>query len=124
MPTAIKTARTIPLRTWTWQRPKKSQSLSNRRHFHTKLKAQSVAVPLSEKPAVFEKRQSWSALESVMDRRAKAGKLIAGVAAASDSDMFKAPVSALALQDQGHISFLTVCTTSGSRKSNGQEMGR
>ncbi|WQF77681.1 Putative aminotransferase, class I/classII, pyridoxal phosphate-dependent transferase, major [Colletotrichum destructivum] len=61
--------------------------------FHSKRGDRSVAeaVP-AESKAVFEKRQKPSPFDGVRERRAKAGKLIAGVAAASDSDMFKAPV--------------------------------
>lgn len=45
------------------------------------------AEPIRPKRA----RQSTS-LGDVLERRAKAGKLVAGTAAYSDSDMFKAPV--------------------------------
>lgn len=34
-----------------------------------------------------------SIIDEILARRAKAGKLVAGVAAASDSDMWKGPVS-------------------------------
>ena len=34
-----------------------------------------------------------SVIDEILARRAKAGKLVAGVAAASDSDMWKGPVS-------------------------------
>ncbi|GJC80186.1 aromatic amino acid aminotransferase C56E4.03 [Colletotrichum liriopes] len=62
------------------------------RQFHSKSGDRSVAdaVPI-ERKAIFEKRQEPSPFDGVRERRAKAGKLIAGVAAASDSDMFKAP---------------------------------
>lgn len=65
----------------------------NQHSFHSKRGDRSVAeaVP-AESEAVFEKRQKPSPFDGVRERRAKAGKLIAGVAAASDSDMFKAPV--------------------------------
>lgn len=38
-------------------------------------------------------KQRPSAVGDVLARRARAGKLVAGIAAASDSDMFKGPVS-------------------------------
>ncbi|KAK2005114.1 aromatic amino acid aminotransferase [Colletotrichum falcatum] len=62
------------------------------RAFHSKSGDRSVAdaVPI-ERKATFEKRQEPSPFDGVRERRAKAGKLIAGVAAASDSDMFKTP---------------------------------
>ncbi|EFQ26531.1 aromatic amino acid aminotransferase [Colletotrichum graminicola] len=62
------------------------------RAFHSKSSDRSVAdaAPI-ERKATFEKRQEPSPFDGVRERRAKAGKLIAGVAAASDSDMFKAP---------------------------------
>lgn len=64
-----------------------------RRPFHTKPGAQSAgeAAPV-QKNATFEKQHVPSPFDSIRERRAKAGKLVAGVAAASDSDMFKAPV--------------------------------
>ncbi|CAI0655387.1 unnamed protein product, partial [Colletotrichum noveboracense] len=65
---------------------------SSRRPFNSKSGDRSVAdaVPV-ERQAHFEKRQEPSPFDGVRERRRKAGKLIAGVAAASDSDMFKAP---------------------------------
>ncbi|KAF6841578.1 aromatic amino acid aminotransferase I [Colletotrichum musicola] len=64
----------------------------SQRTFNSKSGDRSVAdaVPV-ERQAVFEKRQEPSPFDGVRERRRKAGKLIAGVAAASDSDMFKAP---------------------------------
>ncbi|TDZ26347.1 Aromatic amino acid aminotransferase [Colletotrichum orbiculare MAFF 240422] len=64
----------------------------HQRSFNFKSSDRSVAdaVPV-ERQATFEKRQTPSPFDGVRERRAKAGKLIAGVAAASDSDMFKAP---------------------------------
>lgn len=41
------------------------------------------------------KSQGASVIDEIKARRAKAGKLVAGVAAASDSDMFKGSVSCL-----------------------------
>jgi len=45
------------------------------------------------RPAHYDTSQQLSAIDAVKERRLKAGKLVAGVAAASDSDMFKGPVS-------------------------------
>lgn len=44
------------------------------------------------RPARYESEPKPSALDDIAARRAKAGKLIAGVAAASNSDMFKGSV--------------------------------
>ncbi|KXH43371.1 aromatic amino acid aminotransferase [Colletotrichum nymphaeae SA-01] len=68
------------------------EPVASQRPFHSKSSDRSVAdaVPV-ERKATFEKRQQPSPFDGVRERRAKAGKLIAGVAAASDSDMFKAP---------------------------------
>lgn len=41
------------------------------------------------------KSQGATVIDEIKARRAKAGKLVAGVAAASDSDMFKGSVSCL-----------------------------
>lgn len=55
-------------------------------------------VPVPEAPQIRPgKRPIASAIDAVLDRRAQAGRLIAGVAAASDSDMFKGPVGWLYL---------------------------
>lgn len=72
------------------------EPVASQRPFHSKSSDRSVAdaVPV-ERKATFEKRQQPSPFDGVRERRAKAGKLIAGVAAASDSDMFKAPVCCL-----------------------------
>lgn len=66
---------------------------TSKRPFNSKSSDRSVAdaVPV-ERQATFEKRQEPSPFDGVRERRAKAGKLIAGVAAASDSEMFKSPV--------------------------------
>jgi aromatic amino acid aminotransferase I len=45
------------------------------------------------RPAHYDTSQQLSAIDAVKERRLKAGRLVAGVAAASDSDMFKGPVS-------------------------------
>lgn len=45
--------------------------------------------------AHFDKENGLHGIAEITARRAKAGKLVAGVAAASDSDMFKGPVSAI-----------------------------
>lgn len=39
------------------------------------------------------------AIDDIMARRAQAGKLVAGIAAASDSDMFKSSVSVEGMSD-------------------------
>lgn len=61
--------------------------------FHTKSHCSSIAAVPATEPARFDKGQRPSAIDEVLARRAKSGKLVAGVAAASDSDMFKGPVS-------------------------------
>lgn len=45
------------------------------------------------KQAHFESGRGLRAIDEILARRAKAGKLVAGIAAASDSDMFKGSVS-------------------------------
>ena len=45
------------------------------------------------KQAHHESRRGMRAIDGIMARRAQAGKLVAGIAAASDSDMFKDSVS-------------------------------
>ncbi|KAL9943809.1 hypothetical protein D7B24_003906 [Verticillium nonalfalfae] len=66
--------------------------LMSRRSFHAKPKLNSAgeAAPVQQ-DAVLENKQPISVFDSIRERRAKAGKLVAGVAAVSDSDMFKAP---------------------------------
>jgi aromatic amino acid aminotransferase I / 2-aminoadipate transaminase len=54
------------------------------------------------RPATFEKEDGASRIADVMARRAQAGKLVAGVAAYSDSDMFKGPVSLPNTPDAAH----------------------
>lgn len=44
-------------------------------------------------PIPVQKPRDSVTINDILERRAKAGKLVAGVAAASNSDMFKAPVS-------------------------------
>ncbi|KAI9171981.1 Aromatic amino acid aminotransferase [Paramyrothecium foliicola] len=51
------------------------------------------AVAAAALPARHEKEQRPSAIDKIMARRAQAGKLVAGTAAASDSDMFKEPAA-------------------------------
>lgn len=46
-------------------------------------------------PIPVQKPRDRVTLNDILERRAKAGKLVAGTAAYSDSDMFKAPVSFL-----------------------------
>lgn len=53
-----------------------------------------TAAKLPEADPVPTKKPSDSVtISDILERRAKAGKLVAGTAAYSDSDMFKAPVS-------------------------------
>lgn len=49
------------------------------------------AAPVAE-AAHYEKEHGSDAIGNILARRAKAGKLVAGVAAATHSDMFKGPV--------------------------------
>jgi aromatic amino acid aminotransferase I len=51
----------------------------------------SDAVP-SGKSAHYEGGRGRNMIDEITERRVKAGKLVAGIAAASDSDMFKGPV--------------------------------
>lgn len=44
-------------------------------------------------PIPVKKPKDAVTIKDILERRAKAGKLVAGTAAYSDSDMFKAPVS-------------------------------
>lgn len=44
-------------------------------------------------PIPAKKARDAVTIKDILERRAKAGKLVAGTAAYSDSDMFKAPVS-------------------------------
>lgn len=64
------------------------------RLFHAKSQhlSSAEAAPVA-RPAHYDNSQQLSAIDEVKARRVKAGKLVAGVAAASDSDMFKGPVS-------------------------------
>lgn len=52
----------------------------------------SAEAAAAEQPATHEVDYSPSVLRDIAARRAKAGKLVAGIAAASDSDMFKGSV--------------------------------
>lgn len=53
----------------------------------------SAEAAAAAQPATHEAEYAPSLLSEIAARRAKAGKLVAGIAAASDSDMFKGPVS-------------------------------
>ncbi|KAM6538771.1 Aromatic/aminoadipate aminotransferase 1 [Fusarium falciforme] len=66
------------------------------RLFHAKSQhlLSAEAAPAA-RPAHYDNSQQLSAIDEVKARRAKAGKLVAGVAAASDSDMFKGPTTGL-----------------------------
>ncbi|KAB5579918.1 pyridoxal phosphate-dependent transferase [Coniochaeta sp. 2T2.1] len=66
------------------------------RRFHTKNKDASEALGTAAKlpdaePIPPRHARHSTSLSDILDRRAKAGKLVAGTAAYSDSDMFKAP---------------------------------
>lgn len=69
-------------------------------------------------------------INDILERRAKAGKLVAGTAAYSDSDMFKAPVSfSLLFSSPEHIQHLNRVTDNNivvvvvSRETKGKTMG-
>jgi aromatic amino acid aminotransferase I len=67
------------------------------RRFHTKSKDLSEAIGTAAKlpdadPIPPQHAEHSTSLGDILERRAKAGKLVAGTAAYSDSDMFKAPV--------------------------------
>ena len=66
---------------------------ASRAHFHNKKPqlASAEAAPAA-KPARHETGSGMRAIDGIAARRAKAGKLVAGIAAASDSDMFKGSV--------------------------------
>lgn len=61
-------------------------------HSSSKHLSSTEAAPAA-RPAHYDTSQKLSAIDAVKERRLKAGKLVAGVAAASDSDIFKGPVS-------------------------------
>jgi aromatic amino acid aminotransferase I len=77
--------------------PQSEVACVNARLFHTKSKDSSEAIgtaaklPNAESIPVKHAKHSTS-LSDILERRAKTGKLVAGTAAYSDSDMFKAPV--------------------------------
>lgn len=54
--------------------------------------ATAAKLPEAE-PIPAKKPRDSVTINDILERRAKAGKLVAGTAAYSDSDMFKAPVS-------------------------------
>lgn len=69
--------------------------------FHTKgsdlsIEAIGTAAKLPDAEPIPPKHaKHTTTLNEILDRRARAGKLVAGTAAYSDSDMFKAPVCSL-----------------------------
>lgn len=82
---------------------------SGRRLIHSSPKrpheALGTAAKLPEsEPIPVQKPQTVVTINDIKERRAKAGKLVAGTAAYSDSDMFKAPVSSSGLFNQGGVS--------------------
>lgn len=75
-----------------------SSSCSRRRTaspFHTKAspRLSSAEAAPAARPAKHESDRGARAIDGIAARRVKAGKLVAGIAAASDSDMFKGSVS-------------------------------
>lgn len=65
------------------------------RSLHSRPSHNSAEAAAAAQPATHEVEYSPSVLRDIAARRAKAGKLVAGIAAASDSDMFKGSVSAV-----------------------------
>ncbi|ENH60581.1 aromatic amino acid aminotransferase I [Fusarium oxysporum f. sp. raphani 54005] len=63
-------------------------------HTTSRCLSSAEAAPAA-RPAHYDTSQQLSAIDAVKERRLKAGKLVAGVAAASDSDMFKGPTTGL-----------------------------
>ncbi|KAL7895774.1 pyridoxal phosphate-dependent transferase [Trichoderma sp. SZMC 28014] len=59
------------------------------RSLHSRPSHNSAEAAAAAQPATHEVEYSPSVLRDIAARRAKAGKLVAGIAAASDSDMFK-----------------------------------
>lgn len=69
----------------------------HKRRFHNKSKDASEAIGTAAKlpdsePIPAKHAKHSTSLGDILERRAQAGKLVAGTAAYSDSDMFKAPV--------------------------------
>ncbi|KAL7927410.1 pyridoxal phosphate-dependent transferase [Trichoderma austrokoningii] len=64
-------------------------SLRTARSLHSRPSHNSAEAAAVAQPATHEVEYSPSVLRDIAARRAKAGKLVAGIAAASDSDMFK-----------------------------------
>lgn len=61
-----------------------------------------VAAAAAVEPARHDKQGRPSTVDDILARRARAGKLVAGIAAPSDSDMFKGEVS-------GNLLLQTMC---------------
>lgn len=72
-----------------------SISCRTARSLHTRSSLNSAEAAATAQPATHEVDYAPSLLGEIAARRAKAGKLVAGIAAASDSDMFKGPVSVI-----------------------------
>ncbi|KAL6791591.1 pyridoxal phosphate-dependent transferase [Trichoderma sp. SZMC 28012] len=68
-----------------------SISYRTARSLHTRSSLNSAEAAATAQPATHEVDYAPSLLSEIAARRAKAGKLVAGIAAASDSDMFKGP---------------------------------
>ena len=82
---------------------------------------QSAEAAPSQPKAHFEKASVLPEISDVLTRRIKAGKLVAGIAAPSDSDMFKGPVSSLFIFLYLSLSLLT--STSSKQESQRQNDG-
>lgn len=76
-----------------WGRPSYRPCRKSRLHTKSADCSSAEAAPAA-KQAHHESRGGMRAIDAIMARRAQAGKLVAGIAAASDSDMFKGSVSA------------------------------
>lgn len=66
--------------------------LHNSRARGQEVLATAAKLPEAE-PMPTKKARDSITIQDILERRAKAGRLVAGTAAYSDSDMFKAPVS-------------------------------
>ena len=86
-------ARVVRLQQGAQQRIAKTL-LCPRRCIHANTARLSAEAAPTSRPAHYDKtRRGSSVIDEILLRRAKAGRLVAGVAAPSDSDMFKGDVS-------------------------------
>jgi aromatic amino acid aminotransferase I len=92
--------------------------------FHTKssdssIEAIGTAAKLPDaEPTPAKHPKHTTTLKDILERRAKAGKLVAGTAAYSDSDMFKAPVGHSVMRKSGSTNHVIV-----HRQTKRKEMG-